>query len=318
MPRASNGQRPPETSVSHQTSSPQVTDEILGIEDRVKELQLRGSGGPQNPFFNPYSSRSSPIPTRYNHNLVRHHDDSPTPYHPASGLIGGASSPSPSHFPAPIRVPPTLYFLAGGTGRRPITTNTWKKQRGTRRFGGLVGMAVLGGRAGTIYGEDERSGGVCRTDMESVGEHGDIGAEERERVSGSPSRMGSSSSVAGRSSSSSRRTGMDIGSLELGSGKSSGGSSRSSGTARSRTGSMREGSIRARSVRSTQSTRGESVAASIHSAAPSHQSHERGGPAEELNEAAGEEQAGSVRSGQDEGRSPSAHRDGGSSARARA
>lgn len=48
------------------------------------------------------------------------------------------------------RLPPTLYWLAGGRGKSS-TVKGWKKQRGKKRMSGLLGMAVYGSRAGMAY-----------------------------------------------------------------------------------------------------------------------------------------------------------------------
>jgi hypothetical protein len=65
---------------------------------------------------------------------------------PFPSLRGGAGSAS--------RLPPTLYWLAGGRGK-PITVSSWKSQRGKKRMGGLLGMAVFGKKAGTLYEKQE-------------------------------------------------------------------------------------------------------------------------------------------------------------------
>jgi hypothetical protein len=74
------------------------------------------------------------------------HPQTPTP--PIPHLRGGASSE--------IRLPRTLYWLAGGTGRS-VTICSWQKQRGKKRMGGLLGMAMNGARAGTEYEVDNAS-----------------------------------------------------------------------------------------------------------------------------------------------------------------
>lgn len=62
----------------------------------------------------------------------------PTPY-----LRGGADSPE--------RTPSTLFWLAGGTGRKPISFDGWKRSRPKQRMGGLLGMTVFGDRYGQEY-----------------------------------------------------------------------------------------------------------------------------------------------------------------------
>ena len=61
----------------------------------------------------------------------------------ASQLRGGAESPD--------KIPPTLFWLAGGTGRKPISFSGWKQSRPKQRMGGLFGMAVFGDRYGQEY-----------------------------------------------------------------------------------------------------------------------------------------------------------------------
>ncbi|KAH8725769.1 hypothetical protein GQ44DRAFT_615152 [Phaeosphaeriaceae sp. PMI808] len=48
------------------------------------------------------------------------------------------------------RLSATLYWLAGGRGKA-VTVGGWKKMRGKKRMGGLIGMAVHGVRAGVEY-----------------------------------------------------------------------------------------------------------------------------------------------------------------------
>lgn len=55
---------------------------------------------------------------------------------PFPHLRGGADSPD--------KIPPTLFWLAGGTGRKPISFSGWKQSRPKQRMGGLFGMAVFG------------------------------------------------------------------------------------------------------------------------------------------------------------------------------
>jgi hypothetical protein len=49
-------------------------------------------------------------------------------------LRGGAGSD--------VRLPPTLYWLAGGRGK-PVTIRSWQKQRGRKRIGGLWGWRCM-------------------------------------------------------------------------------------------------------------------------------------------------------------------------------
>ncbi|KAF2851555.1 hypothetical protein T440DRAFT_507412 [Plenodomus tracheiphilus IPT5] len=80
-------------------------------------------------------------------------------------LRGGAGSPTPSTFSVEDKLPPTLFWLAGGKGR-PTSVAGWKKSRPEKRMGGLLGMAMFGRRAGVGYrGIDDSGGsnGDCET-----------------------------------------------------------------------------------------------------------------------------------------------------------
>lgn len=89
---------------------------------------------------------------------------------PFPQLRGGAESPG--------KVPPTLYWLAGGTGRKAISFSGWKQSRPKQRMGGLFGMAVFGDRYGqehkveakvVVDGEVECSASVKVTVGDTVG-----------------------------------------------------------------------------------------------------------------------------------------------------
>lgn len=58
-------------------------------------------------------------------------------------LRGGAESPE--------RTPPSLYWLAGGTGKKPVSIDGWKQSRPKQRMGRLLGMAVFGSKYGQEY-----------------------------------------------------------------------------------------------------------------------------------------------------------------------
>lgn len=58
-------------------------------------------------------------------------------------LRGGAESPE--------RTPPSLYWLAGGTGKKPVSIDGWKQSRPKQRMGGLLGMAVFGSKYGQKF-----------------------------------------------------------------------------------------------------------------------------------------------------------------------
>jgi hypothetical protein len=81
---------------------------------------------------------------------------------PVVSLRGGAGSPSTLRDHE--RLPAGLFWLAGGTGR-PITAASWKAQRGKKRMGRLVGMAVHGLKAGTAYGKEKEGGKQPTTEV---------------------------------------------------------------------------------------------------------------------------------------------------------
>jgi hypothetical protein len=62
---------------------------------------------------------------------------------PFPQLRGGAESPD--------KIPSTLFWLAGGTGRKPISFSSWKQSRPKKRMGGLFGMAVFGDKYDQDY-----------------------------------------------------------------------------------------------------------------------------------------------------------------------
>lgn len=103
---------------------------------------------------------TSHLPSFIHNYLPKRQRDSPInqPFPPQDipTLRGGASDSDTQ------RLPPTLYWLAGGKGRRPVTVKAWKQQKGQKkRFGGLLGMAVWGrkGVEGYVSSEDEESDG---------------------------------------------------------------------------------------------------------------------------------------------------------------
>ncbi|KAB2108458.1 hypothetical protein AG0111_0g2986 [Alternaria gaisen] len=73
---------------------------------------------------------------------------------PIVSLRGGTGSPSALR--GYERLPPTLFWLAGGRGK-PVTTVSWKTQRPKKRMNGLLGMALHGLDAGTEYREKART-----------------------------------------------------------------------------------------------------------------------------------------------------------------
>jgi hypothetical protein len=114
------------------------------------------------------------------------HDERATPnflisqspaHQPMPRLRGGAGEPE--------RVPAALYWLAGGRGR-PITVSSWKKQRGKKRMGGLLGMAVFGEKAGKEYassdGLSSRSGSTRRGKGEEEERTGGGEVEGKQRI----------------------------------------------------------------------------------------------------------------------------------------
>lgn len=139
-----------------------VAEESRKIENGGSNLQLRGGDvsctlsqecSSLRTSFSPRIYGSVPPCQQYPHHrwsLTSTPPPSYAPQDPQSPILrlrGGASSPP--------RLPPTLYFLAGGTGRRPISIRTWKQQRGTRRMGEFLRIAVYGMRARKAWNDDE-------------------------------------------------------------------------------------------------------------------------------------------------------------------
>lgn len=108
---------------------------------------------------------------------------------PIPHLRGGAGLPSPSVDPAD-KIPPTIFYLAGGT-RKPITFRGWAQNRPKKRSGGLLGMAVFGRRYGREYEGDRNVLCEVGVAVEVQGEGGG-GGEFVER-GGDASTKGSSS-----------------------------------------------------------------------------------------------------------------------------
>lgn len=83
---------------------------------------------------------------------------------PVLGLRGGAGSRA--------RVPASLYWLAGGTGR-PVTIGSWNKEKGRKRQGGLLGRVMYGARSGREYergvGDEGSMCGGSRSGRATVG-----------------------------------------------------------------------------------------------------------------------------------------------------
>ncbi|KAF1921465.1 hypothetical protein BDU57DRAFT_510281 [Ampelomyces quisqualis] len=95
----------------------------------------------EKPLVEPRQSRAAPL-VPY-HSSSTHQIAPPVPT-----LRGGAASA--------VRLPPTLYWLAGGTGA-PVTIDAWQKRKGRRRMGGMLGLAIYGAQAGTLYTDSQDS-----------------------------------------------------------------------------------------------------------------------------------------------------------------
>ncbi|KAF2873746.1 hypothetical protein BDV95DRAFT_593064 [Massariosphaeria phaeospora] len=94
------------------------------------------------------------------------------------------------------RLPPTLWFLAGGRGR-PMTVAQWKTHRPKKRMGGLLGMAVFGTRAGKPY-KEERKKGAGAASGSLVGSDASLVSSGSSSSSSSSSSSGSGGSGRGR------------------------------------------------------------------------------------------------------------------------
>lgn len=121
---------------------------------------------------------------------------------PIPSLRGGAGSAS---WADSDRLPPKLYWLAGGRGR-PITVGSWKQQRGKTRMGGILGMVVSGARAGMEYEKDKHV-----SDTASV--EGGAGSVKSGKSSSKRGRSTATSSrSSGRTRMRSNGSGLDTGS----------------------------------------------------------------------------------------------------------
>jgi len=72
--------------------------------------------------------------------------------HPTTEMPRLRGGGKPDH--GPNRIPASLFYLAGATGRRPgqsITVDEWNGMKPKKRMGGLLGMAVFGNKGGKPY-----------------------------------------------------------------------------------------------------------------------------------------------------------------------
>ncbi|KAH6642279.1 hypothetical protein C7974DRAFT_372239 [Boeremia exigua] len=121
------------------------------------------SGSPRRSISSRLSTLSlPPLPFRRSDSLANQHPHltlPEVPRPPSAHLRGGADSSD--------RLPPTLYWLAGGTGRKPIRFSSWKRSLPKKRMGGLFGMAVFGNKYGQAY-KTEPSAEVDRPCSSSI------------------------------------------------------------------------------------------------------------------------------------------------------
>jgi hypothetical protein len=131
-------------------------------------------------------------------NLPRHAplsaDVHNAPSTPLPRLRGGAGPSEPD------RLPPTLFWLAGGRGK-PITMSSWNKQKPKKRMGGLLGMALYGRKAGTAYetGVKPAVQGAEKAKVEgAMAEKGDVvpPSVEEPAVAGTPDAAGAANEPA--------------------------------------------------------------------------------------------------------------------------
>lgn len=140
---------------------------------------ISGPLKPKRSLFSRFSALSFP---RSCAQLDRSHIDKASPTIKSQDLTpsfphlrGGAGSQQ--------RTPPTLFWLAGGTGRKSISFSGWKKSRPKQRMGGLFGMAVFGDRHGQDYETPTSSGAGVEDDCSSsakVTVESMVAAEEEE------------------------------------------------------------------------------------------------------------------------------------------
>ncbi|OAL46635.1 hypothetical protein IQ07DRAFT_603365 [Pyrenochaeta sp. DS3sAY3a] len=119
------------------------------------------------------SGTSSQLPANGTSNSAPTHcAQAPTtaPLPTTVSLRGGAGSPST--LLDTDRLPPTLFWLAGGMGK-PITVRAWKKVRPKMRDATWFGLMAFGRRAGTRYaGGCEEGGGGGKEGEGAAGECG--------------------------------------------------------------------------------------------------------------------------------------------------
>ncbi|KAF2632966.1 hypothetical protein BU25DRAFT_454120 [Macroventuria anomochaeta] len=150
MKQKMNGRAPLPAHISRGT---QPASSVRSVRPGTEGLQLPTtftttiSGPPKRSSFFRLSTLSLPA-------SFRRRSESPlnqtAPLVPSQVLIpsfphlrGGAEPPD--------RIPPTLFWLAGGKGK-PISFSGWKQSRPKQRMGGLFGMAVFGDKHGKEYG----------------------------------------------------------------------------------------------------------------------------------------------------------------------
>ncbi|KAF2252199.1 hypothetical protein BU26DRAFT_252673 [Trematosphaeria pertusa] len=124
-------------------------------------------------------SESAPLENLRLSSLEGLNECPPTPLQQIPCLRGGGAPTFEDTDPLPL----SLWWLAGGRGKKPITVAQWNSQKPKKRMGGLLGMAVFGLKAGTPYQANEK---------------GDAGAEGAASggSSSSSSLLGSSSSLS--------------------------------------------------------------------------------------------------------------------------
>lgn len=155
------------------------TTTIEGPPQRSPSFRLSSLSLPVFSHRQPKSHINQPASTVLPHPLT-----SPFPQ-----LRGGAESPN--------KVPPTLFWLAGGKGK-PISFSSWKESRPKQRMGGLFGMAVYGSKYGRAYGDEVNKEGEVESSCTASIKVTANGVASMRPTKSSTSASSSSSSSAAR------------------------------------------------------------------------------------------------------------------------
>ncbi|KAF1940070.1 hypothetical protein EJ02DRAFT_467639 [Clathrospora elynae] len=131
--------------------------------------------------------------------------DTQLPVKPSFPSLRGGTG-SPSGLRDTERLPPTLFWLAGGRGKQSVTAGSWKSRRPKKRTGGLLGLAMYGMNSGTEYGSVTNMKAIAPvvSSAPAAEEGGGVGSGGSVKSSKSSAKSHKSHSPKSSSSSSSR------------------------------------------------------------------------------------------------------------------